>query len=125
MGSDPEEDSTGWGAGPQAARVPDLELRSRLDLASEEDRSDLLTQVIHFGEGGGGLLVYGLDEWDLQAHPTLAHTVRPLKDPRLRAGLEQTLQESLTEGPTFRVRSVAVTGGFVLVVEVDQTATVS
>jgi hypothetical protein len=105
----------------EAEQTPEgleLDFKRELDLSTEKTRREAAKDVSAMANTVGGRLVYGLDEKELPDGRVVAGPIRPLSDGALEDRLANVLADVLQPRPGFRIRSVTVAGGFVLVVDV-------
>jgi hypothetical protein len=97
-----------------------LEFKRELSLGSDGDRREAERDALGMATGGGGVIVYGIEETTLPDGGTAAGTLTPLTDGTLSDRLQRVLDDRGQPRVPFQLHpEVQVTaGGFLLVLEV-------
>lgn len=104
---------------------PTLEFKRGAKLGTQNDQtSTLVKQVTGMANAGGGTIVYGVAEGDVQG-VQCAVGLSPVTDAKLNANWVASVVHGRTAPPlrNFSVTQVAVQDGFVLVIEVERGLT--
>jgi len=94
-----------------------LEYKRALTLETRPERAELLKDLTGMGNGGGGTILFGVDEDD-DGHGT-ADALTPLSDPTLEGRVENIVRAGVAPPLLYEIRKVEVTGGLVLEVAVE------
>jgi hypothetical protein len=92
-----------------------IEFKSQLDLSAPAQRLEAAKDISALANSAGGRIFYGIYE-DRQSGK--AERLTPLTDPSLKSRLEDVVADTVHPRPHWRVVTVEVEGGFVVVAEV-------
>lgn len=100
-----------------AVESPSLEFKRELPLNSLGERVEALKDLTAMGNGGGGALLYGVDEGE--GDWPAATSITPMTDRRLVSRLEDLVRDGVRPPMLFDLTLVEADGGYVLVAEVQ------
>lgn len=95
-----------------------IEFKSELDLATPALRLEAAKDISALANSAGGRIFYGICERKSPDGLRRAESLSPLVDRSLQARLEDVVADTVHPQPHWRVVSIEVEGGFVLVAEV-------
>lgn len=95
-----------------------IEFKSQLDLATPAQRLEAAKDISALANSAGGRIFYGISESKSPDGSRRAERLTPLLDHSLQARLEDVVADTVHPQPHWRVVSVEVEGGFVLIAEV-------
>ncbi len=95
-----------------------IEFKSELDLTTPVQRLEAAKDISALANSAGGRIFYGISERKHQDGSRRAEGIAPLVDLGLQARLEDVVADTVHPQPHWRVVSIEVDGGFVLVAEV-------
>lgn len=95
-----------------------IEFKRELNLGVPAQRLEAAKDISAFANSAGGRIFYGIEEHKLPNGAVRAGGLAPLTDPSLQARLEDVVADTVHPQPHWRVVSVEVQGGFVLIAEV-------
>ena len=98
-----------------ADRVPEsqiLEYKSASDLDTRPEKAELLKDLTGMGNGGGGIVFFGVDEDDQGRGTALALT--PLIDATSEGRMENIVRAGVQPPLLYEIHRIEVAGGFVL-----------
>jgi hypothetical protein len=101
-------------------RVPEsqiLQYKSALDLDTRLEKAELLKDLTGMGNGGGGTVLFGVDEDD-EGRGT-ARALTPLTDATSEGRMENIVRAGVQPPLLYEIHRVDVAGGFVLEAMVD------
>jgi hypothetical protein len=94
-----------------------LEYKSELALVARGDRKELLKDLTGMGNGGGGSVIFGIQE---ESGTNVAKALSPLLDPKLIGQIEDIIRSAVRPPLLWSRGAFEVAGGgFVLVLEVE------
>jgi len=96
-----------------------LEYKSALSLETRRERAELLKDLTGIGNGGGGSVLFGVDEDD-EGNGT-AKALTPLTDPTIEGRMENIVRAGVQPPLLYEIRRIEVAGGFVLEVVVESS----
>ena len=94
-----------------------LEYKSALSLETRRERAELLKDLTGMGNGGGGTVLFGVDEDD-EGHGT-ANALTPLTDATIEGRVENIVRAGVHPPLLYEIRRIEVAGGFVLEVAAE------
>ena len=92
-----------------------IEFKSQLNLSTDKQRLEAAKDISALANSAGGRIFYGVHE---DKKSGKAERLTPLTDPGLKSRLEDVVADTVHPRPHWRVVTVEVEGGFVLVAEV-------
>lgn len=95
-----------------------IEFKGELDLTTHVQRLEAAKDISALANSAGGRIFYGIHERKLADGSRRAERLAPLVDFGLQGRLEDVVADMVHPQPHWRVASVAVEGGFVLIAEV-------
>lgn len=98
---------------------PSLEYKRQIDLATDSQRAEVLKDLSGIGNGGGGLIVYGIAEDP--ANSELPGEVFPMTDRGLSGVLEDIVRSGIRPPLLMTLSLVEGADGFVLVADVHRS----
>lgn len=107
-----------------ADRIPEsasLEYKRELHIAIRAERLEVLKDVSGMGNGGGGAVIYGIEE-DSGSEWPVPSAITPLDDPGAAGRLEDIIRGGIQPPLLWELTTVDVAGGHVLVVNVLPSA---
>lgn len=96
---------------------PSLEFKRELPLSTPSERTEALKDLTAMGNGGGGTLVYGVEE--AEGDWPAASAVTPIADRRIVARLEDIVRDGVRPPLLFDLSIIDADGGYVLVADVQ------
>jgi schlafen family protein len=94
-----------------------LEFKQRMDLSSREQKKEAAKDLVALANATGGRIIYGIEEAADDDGP-IAARVMPLSDPKVSGQYSDVIHSAVHPRIRFDMASVAVAGGFVIIVEV-------
>ncbi|HKI05007.1 MAG TPA: ATP-binding protein [Thermoanaerobaculia bacterium] len=95
-----------------------IEFKSELHLDSPAQRLEAAKDISALANSAGGRIFYGINEGKKSDEPGRAERLTPLTDPSLKSKLEDVVADTVHPRPHWRIVSVEIEGGHVLVAEV-------
>jgi len=102
-------------------RIPEnsaLEYKSALSLDTQGEKKELLKDLTSMGNGGGGTLIFGMDE---EPGSNIAKALTPLANPGLVGVAEDVVTSAVRPPLLWSHQTFEVHGGFVVVVDVERS----
>lgn len=101
-------------------RIPEsasLEYKRELPFRSRTERGEVLKDLTGMANGGGGTLLYGVDEEEREGS-NVASAIVPLTDHSVAGAVEDLVRDGVQPPLLAEYERIAVEGGFVLAVDV-------
>ncbi len=96
-----------------------LEFKRELRLATEGERREVERDALAMSNGGGGIIIYGMEEAPLPDGGTAASALRPLEDGSLYERLNSLLDDRGSRRLSFDLYAVDAAGGLCLVLDIS------
>jgi hypothetical protein len=100
------------------AETTTIEFKSQLPLASRTDRRELLKDLTGMGNGGGGTLIFGIDE---DPTTSAASNLTPLPDASIIGQIEAIVQSGIRPPLVWSHATHQADNGWIVVVDVEQS----
>lgn len=101
----------------RAVESPSLEFKRELSLATPSERTEALKDLTAMGNGGGGTLVYGVDE--AEGDWPAASALVPMTDRSLVARIEDVVRDGVRPPLLFVLTVIDIDAGYVLAADVQ------
>lgn len=104
------------------SRIPEsasLEFKSDAPLGSDSAKRELLKDLTGMGNGGGGILIFGLSE---ESETSIAREFTPLTDASFVGRVEDIVRDGIHPPLIWCQTTFVINGGFVVVVDVEQSS---
>jgi len=95
-----------------------LEYKSQLSLATTNERKELLKDMTGLGNGGGGTIIFGMDE---HKESNIAKCLTPLPNLSLLSQIEDIVLSSISPPLVWSHQAFEIDGGWIIVADVEQS----
>lgn len=101
------------------SRIPEsvsLEYKSQVHLEQREEKKELLKDLTGMGNGGGGTIIFGIDE---EPETSIALTLTPIEDASLMGRIENIVRDAVHPPLVWSYKVFDHEGGVIVVVDVE------